>query len=94
MATYPTNLSKERGPFYQWLPLSYLLLFGGAFLGSLWAEMKRRQQPAKGQIICSCIGANPLSTPATRCILFRSSPKTNWFRDTKNLFTGHVILYR
>ncbi|MCX6218626.1 hypothetical protein [Spirosoma sp.] len=65
METHPIVPLKEKIPIDHWLPVIYLLFFGGVLLSCLWAEVNRRQQLLKTQPACYDLGANPLSMPTT-----------------------------
>jgi hypothetical protein len=77
MQTHSVQSSKEQSPVYRWLPLTYLLLFGGLFLLCLWAEVSRRQRIAKPQTTRSCVRNNPVSTTVTGYSLIQLVSKTN-----------------
>ena len=76
METRHVLSSKGQTPSYCWLPIRYLLLFGGVFLISPWAEVNRKQQFSEALTACTCVGAKHLSATATGCNPVRSAPKT------------------
>lgn len=74
MQTHPFDDLKGQMPTYSWLPVMYLLFFGGVLLLCLWAEVNRRQQLPNGQPTCSGVGHNLPS---------QSAPKLTWFGAIK-----------
>lgn len=65
---------KGQMPSYRWLPVIYLLFFGGVLLICLWAEVNRRKQLPTVQPTYSGVGHNPPN---------RSAPKRTWFGHSK-----------
>lgn len=74
MSTHPFEELKGQMPTYSWLPVIYLLFFGGVLLISLWAEVNRRQPLPTVQPTCFGVGHK---------LPIQSSPKLTWFGDIK-----------
>ncbi|MBN8820674.1 MULTISPECIES: hypothetical protein [unclassified Spirosoma] len=74
MQTHPIEPLKGQMPTYRWLPVIYLLFFGGVLLICLWAEVNRRQQLPTVQPTCFGVGHN---------LPIQSAPKRTWFGAIK-----------
>ena len=70
MQTHPFDELKGQMPPDRWLPVLYLLFFGGVLLICLWVEVNRRHQLPAAQPTCFGIGHN---------LPRRSAHKRTWF---------------
>jgi hypothetical protein len=71
-ANLPIVSLEGQTSYYRWLPVSYLILFGGVILVCLWAEANRQPAITKVQSDCPCATVSPSSITAAGCVPARS----------------------
>lgn len=82
MQTLDSVRSHEQSAFSRWVPIYYGLLFAGAFLLSLWAEVNR----SKARTTRVDVGVQSQSASQTDLQQGRPAPKTYLHRDTLSPF--------